>query len=332
MARPRSAKISDLKHRLVSSLQTGLYSPGKPFMSARALAGRYEISYQTAHRLLVELETEGYLKRSPASGTQVAGKAPLLDQVHLFFHPRAAKPESFGSRLLQLLTDELKWSGIRYKLSSKDQSLGPKAYPVIWELPRLALRAADQQRHALLLLDRPAPGIGTSFVDSISTDDFSGGVCAGEVLRRYLPRGARPSFLAGPRRDRRSQRRVEGFLSIFPAATGVYAANWYYLAGMRAAPSLLKLKPPAIFCGNDRLAEAVLDFCRKQKQPPPFLIGFDDAPVDQERDLTTIALPWQEIVSEAVQLIKYRLQGGTSPARQIILSSRPVIRTTRPSL
>ena len=56
MPRPVSDRIRGIEAALRERLRSGLYRPGEPFFSNRALAGHYGISYQTAHRILRRLE------------------------------------------------------------------------------------------------------------------------------------------------------------------------------------------------------------------------------------------------------------------------------------
>ncbi|MBP7142105.1 MAG: GntR family transcriptional regulator [Opitutaceae bacterium] len=78
MSRPRSRRILEIKAALMVRLRHETLLPGTRFLSARALASRHGVSYQTAHRLLRELHTEGLLRRVPASGTFMPGpRTPL---------------------------------------------------------------------------------------------------------------------------------------------------------------------------------------------------------------------------------------------------------------
>ena len=56
MARPRSEKVQQLKRHLLSRIEEGYLRPGDRFLSNRALSTQFGISYQTAHRLIAELE------------------------------------------------------------------------------------------------------------------------------------------------------------------------------------------------------------------------------------------------------------------------------------
>jgi DNA-binding LacI/PurR family transcriptional regulator len=81
-----------------------------------------------------------------------------------------------------------------------------------------------------------------------------------------------------------------------------------------------------LFCCNDRLAEAVIAHCRDREIEPPRIVGFDDAPVAEQLNLTTIAIPWAEMIACAADLIKQHLGGSRTASRQLIFTPRPVMR------
>jgi len=330
MPRPRSARVVELKAKLIAHIRDGFHRPGDPFLSNRALARRHGVSYQTAHRLLGELHREGWLARRESSGTAIAGRTEPPVAVQLIFDPRARRPGSFGASMSQRLKRALTEGGIRFTQSwaEGDVRFKPRHLPVLWEAPNHLNAVAAEHRFALLLQDRPPPGLGASYIDSVRADDFSGGLCAAQVLLERLGPKARLAILAGPKDDGRSQQRVEGFLSLASHAPVCSAGGWYSEDGENAAPRLLAEKPEGVFCCNDRLAEGLLAECSRRGGPAPAIIGFDNAPISEALHLTTISISWAQFVSEVMTLIRQRLKGDPSPARQIILSLRPHIRLT----
>ncbi|MCX6895825.1 MAG: substrate-binding domain-containing protein, partial [Verrucomicrobia bacterium] len=288
--------------------------------------------YQTAHRVITELEEEGLLERRQASGTYIAGRAAHPRSVELWFHPRAQRRGSYGAHLLALLKKALADAGVNFSVCWSKAGDRPAAnsYPVLWESPGVLKRVMAVSRYALVLNDRPAPGLAASMVDAVATDDFSAGVCAAQVLCKRPNDGSRFSVLAGPRDDERSKIRVAGFLSRLPQAGVVNAGSWFFEDAQRVAARVLAQNPAGVFCVNDRLAEALLACCREQGRPAPPVVGHDNAPVAEELHLTTIETPWAEMVDAAVAVIRSRLDGNSRPARQIILAQRPVYRLTVP--
>jgi DNA-binding LacI/PurR family transcriptional regulator len=215
-------------------------------------------------------------------------------------------------------------------------------YPIIWECPSAVAGAMKANRPALLLNDRPPAGLDSIFIDSVSVDDFAGGACAAQILQRHRvgdartpaeplrtaePRDASFAILSGPADDPRSIARVAGFRSI-ARATAKASADWFYDGGMARAKEVLAAGRDGIFCCNDRLAEAVVRYCRARDLALPPVVGFDDAPVAEELGLTTIAIPWTEVGSAVVAVATRRLSGATATAIAQLIATRPVIRHT----
>jgi len=332
VSRPRSLHVAEVKAALIARLHGGFAHPGGRFLSTRAVAQRFSVSYQTAHRLLAELETEGFLQRRAASGSYLPGRSEALRSVQLIFHPRAKRKGSFGARLHELLAEALKTRHIPFVRSWTDVDDVPRLrhghYPVIWECRVGVTVAATQRRFALCLNDRPPVGLGASYIDAVTTDDYSGGACAAELLKSRTGRDGGFAVLGGPEPDLRSRQRIAGFCAHVQDATVTCAQSWFLEAGLAEAEHLLRAKPNGIFACNDRLAEALITHCRKSRVPLPPLVGFDNAPVAEHLRLTTIGIPWQAMVSHAVTLIAARLEGNAESARLVSLSHEPILRLT----
>lgn len=332
MPRPRSQKVEDIKRKLQTRLTEGIYRAGERFISARELADNFGISYQTADRLINELCAEGYLERRAASGTYIPGGVVDLTGVQLFWNKRARRAGSFGARLLEGLTERLKRDRIDWKVTWTDVDnaslkIPRNRLPVLWESPAAASKCAEANRSALLLNDRPPPGLAAAFLDSVSLDDFSGGVCAAQLLLRGSKTNTTGfAVLTGPADDERSNERRDGFLSIVPQAKVIVAGSWFTEDGYAKAAQAVTAGQTGLFCCNDRLAEAIITYCQDNGLAVPRIVGFDDAPVSEQLNLTTIAIPWDEMIAGAVGLIKRRLTGDSTVARQLVLTPRPVIR------
>jgi DNA-binding transcriptional regulator YhcF (GntR family) len=324
MARPRSEQTLLVRDKMIARLKGGFHPPGQRFFSNRGLAAQFGISYQTADRLIRELVDEGWLERRASSGTYVSGKAVAWRGAALVFHERAKREGSFGARLMADLTAALAQAGIETrKIWSGDETPTVENHwlPVLWECPRTMARLAEARRFLLVLNDTPPPGLASSYVDSVACDDFCGGAAAAELLA-----GAGDSaVLAGPEHDHRSRQRVAGFLSISPQARVYWAESWDAEAAASLAPQLGRGKHGAVFCCSDRLAEGLL--AGGVSAP---MVGFDDAPVAESLDLTTIAIPWDDMVAGAVEIIRRRMHGHTGPAAKLIFAPRPVMRSGAP--
>lgn len=328
MTRTRSTKVDQVKERLRTRLREGVYRPGDRFLSTRELMTQFAISYQTAHLLMEELCAEGWLERRAASGTYIPGKP--LQQALLVFNARARREQSFGARLLAGLTAKMERDQIPFALVWEDESnaLTEETFPICWETPALIQRCIAERHPALLLNDRPPPGLWAALLDSVATDDFCGGACAAELLLRHAPAAARLATLTGPATDARSRERRNGFLSLAPQASVIESPGWYFADGLGVAAEAVSQGTDGLFCGNDRLAEAVMTFCAESGRSCPRLVGFDDAPVAERLNLTTIAIPWDEMISDAVEIVRRRLSGDTSSSRQRIIMPRPIVRAS----
>ena len=314
----RSDRIDEVKASLVRRVLEG--RPGERFLSNRALAAKHGLSYQTADRLIRELCQEGFLERRPASGTYLPGRIAPMRGAFLGFHSRARRPDSFGARLLMELTSRLDREGIPYRVSFDDEDAAPilGEYPVLWDW------GGDVPRTGLLLHRRPASGMDSTHWDSVTVDDFSGGVCAAQILRDHVPQGSRWIVLAGSPGDPRSDARVAGFRSLLRAES--IPAGWFAEDGERAAPRVLAARPDGVFCANDRLAEGLLRHAARAGLVPPPCVGFDDAPVAERLNLTTIAIPWKEMILAAATTIRQRLADPRGAGIHQVVAPRPVIR------
>lgn len=293
-------------------------------MSNRAVAAQFGVSYQTADRLLGELCAAGLLVRRAGAGTFLPGDPDVPARALLVFHRRARRRDSFGARLLAELAARLEREGTRFDVrfvgdeaASAPAPIRGDVLPVLWEAPAVLAALAAEQRRGVLLNDRPPPGLASLVIDSVSVDNHTGGACAAQLLAR--DGGRRYAVLAGPEHDGRSDARVKGFRSLLPRAQVVHCPTWFRTDARPLVRRVVRAGADGVFCCNDRLAEAVLGWCAKQRDDPPRLVGFDDAPIAERLDLATICIPWADLAQVTAGVIRRRLQGDRAPAsRQII--------------
>lgn len=330
MARKRTRKVTLIKEKLITRIQSGYYIPGDRFFSNRGVAQHFGISYQTAHRLLCELRDEGWLRRRPFSGSYISGRTQALSSATLFLNERARRPNSFGAYVSSLLTRRLSRERIRWTVVWGDgDAPAAGSIPILWECRGTLEQLSAARRFCLLINELPPAGVARSFIDSVSVDDFSGGVSAGELLATRFAGSRSVAIMAGPSYDRRNIQRVDGFTSVVTTARIISAESWDYEAGYRIAPDLLAGRPDAVFCCNDRLASALIAYGRDNGDPLPPIVGFDNAPVSESLNLTTIAIPWEQLVERIVGIVKLRLAGDKSGSVQYILNPLPIIRDIR---
>lgn len=302
---------------------------GQRFVSARYISQRFKVSYQTAHRLLTELKDQGLVVRRAGSGSFISGQTKSLQSALLIFASRAKRKGSFGDLLLKQLVARLEAVDLPFEILVGRVGLKQvreDVYPVLWESSRLTYDLAAKYRFSLVLHDKPPAGIGSLYTDSISIDDFSGGLAAGQILSRYSPQ--RPVIVGGPASDVRSQNRINGFRQVFRDAPVIETGTSFFRSAVRMlAEPLATWQPDALFCCSDRLAEAtIVSYRTILNITPPTIIGFDNAPVAERLGFSTIGIPWEEVARNAVLIIKKRLEGRSDHASAIILPPVPVIR------
>jgi LacI family transcriptional regulator len=191
-------------------------------------------------------------------------------------------------------------------------------------------------RHGLplVLLNRTTE---TFACDAATADDEAGGALAGEVL---LGAGHdRLGALFGPPNTSTGAGRERGFRAAL-AAAGVDLAEhcvrhgpFDYSHGQRTLPQLLRGpdRPTALFCANDVIALGAFDAARRLGLSVPgdvALVGFDD--LEQAAwasfELTTIAVPFGEMVRTAVEMLLRRMGGGDGPAQPVVHPVTAVLR------
>lgn len=324
-----SSRIQQVHDVLVLHLRSEQYRPGERYLSNRALARRYKVSYQTADRLLRGLVNLGLLERRAQSGTYVSGKSQSLEGVALVLHPRAARAGSFGAKLCTTLsaalTDAVGSDAL--VIFTHDNPQPPAGYLlVVWDRPELVRVWAGQGRRMVLVNEQPGLGVVSQGIDSVSTDNIAGGALAADLLRRFVVDGSAFTVLAGPRNDRRATDRVAGFVERQPA-TVVYAEDWFCESGFAVASQVVKSQARAVFATNDRLAQGFVNYCGETGHRIPPIVGFDDAPVAEQLGLTTIAIPWHDLAAGVRQIVTQRLRSQAgAPVRQIY-TPVPVLRS-----
>ena len=332
MARPRSQHVATVKQKLIARLGDGLHRGGDRFFSIRGIAQHFEVSYQTADRLLRELTDEGHLHRKHGSGTYISGDKRPLRRAKLVFDVRARRAGSFGARLLDEIESTFRQRAIPFTRSLIDPTqvarVAATDYPVLWEVPSTTAALIAKTQRGLLLNDRPSPGLAALRVDSIAVDDALGGACAAELIASRVGREARVVVFAGPPNDVRSQQRIAGFMGRFAKARLFHSPTWFRDDALAPARAVLAAAPDGIFACNDRLAQAVLEAAAAAGVCTPLLFGFDDAPVAELLHLSTISIPWTQLASSVATMAAVRLRGEVQTASHLLLSPWPVVRLT----
>jgi DNA-binding transcriptional regulator YhcF (GntR family) len=311
MGRRLRGEIDDIRGTLRAMVSDEFRRAGQRFVSARYLSQRFKISYQTAHRLLTELEGDGLIIRRAGSGSFIAGQKKPLRSALLIFAGRAKRSGSFGDLLLRQLV--LKMEAMELPFEVIFGGISPKhiredVYPVLWELPRLMHDLSADYRFSLVLHDKPPAGIGSLFLIR-SVWMISVAVSLPGNFCRVTLRGDRWLLEALLQTDGAS--RIDGFRQIFPSAQVIVAGTWFFRSAVQniAAP-LSSVQADALFCCSDRLAEATLICYKKVQIPAPVVIGFDNAHVSETLGLSTIGIPWEQVTLAQTTAIINGWTGG----------------------
>jgi DNA-binding transcriptional regulator YhcF (GntR family) len=325
--RQRTQRVHDAKTKILNRIREGFYRPGDRFLSNRGVAKTFNISFQTAQRLVAELCEDGYLRQKASSGTFIAGARIELSGVQLLVSERTKSLQGVISRLFSYLREGLENEGVSWSTDfiGSEAVLKEGRFPVFCDCPAVASIAA-KRNYALLLDDAPPAGLEASYIDSIAADDFSGGACAAQLMvQKYSPTG-RYFILAGPTKEAKTLKRISGFRSILPQAKVISAESWFYEDGLRVAHLVVRSNVQGVFCCNDHLAHAVIRYSEERGFKCPPLVGFDNDPLAEELNLTTIEIPERKMVELAIEIIRKRLQGDSSSSIRQILSCRPIVR------
>jgi DNA-binding transcriptional regulator YhcF (GntR family) len=331
MGRKPTKEIQSIRDTLRAMVGDGFRQPGQRFVSARYVSLRFGVSYQTAHLLLKELERDGFLTRRIGSGTYISGEKLRYRQAMIIFAKRARRQGSFGDFLLRQLVASLEQQRVEFVVLLEDvcdRDIGERDFPVIWERPELVHSLSRQHRRCLVLHDLPPPGIASLFVDSVSVDNFSGGMSAGQILARLSPK--RPVIVTGPLTDVRSALRTKGFQHIFPGTRLIELESWFSESAHEyILPKLRRWNIDGLFCCSDRIALATIACYAQLKRPTPPLISFDNTPLAEQLRISAIGIPWERICKEAATIVRLRLAGNEEAASCHILPPQPVLRILR---
>lgn len=321
MARTRSTRIHRVKEELIERLQSGFCRPGNHFASNRELVHRYQISYQTAHRLIRELEEEGFLHRVPSSGTYVAGDSRPPEGVALVFHPNT-ELDTFGGILLAQLSKRLEEEAIPYEHVSGVvfDDYVPGRYNVIWGQEYDVRRLPSQLHYSLMIDGLPEEGVNATFTDSIFIDYAEVGRMGGRLLRKRCG-ASRVAVLAGQEDNGIYHKQLSGFREVFPDAHVVYQSDWSYWAALASVKSLRGLDFDGFYSVGDSGVLAL----QNTFGPEVPVVAYGDGPQLKAAGVEGVSIPWDQIMDEVVRLYRLRSGGSTEVGHQRI------IRPTGPS-
>lgn len=199
---------------------------------------------------------------------------------------------------------------------------------IVVSLPLEDAVARRLLRLATVLVDVRHPGF-----DSVHTDDFAGGRL---VASHLLGRGHRRFGFLGEAQESEayvspSQRRLAGYRAALAEAGHPLRPADVRLTGyghaVVAARELLSGddRPTAVFASDDTLAAGALRAARGLSDGA--VVGFDDGPLAEALDLTTVGQPLEESGRTAMELILQRLE-RPGAVREVALGLSLVVRSS----
>ena len=176
-------------------------------------------------------------------------------------------------------------------------------------------------------------------VDASVADNRAGGALAAQLL---LDAGhTRIGALLGPADTSTGRDREVGFRERLEAAGVPLRPQWVrhgafdFAHGRTALPEVMRGRhaPTALLCANDTIAFGALDaaFTAGSRVPGDVAItGFDDLAEASwaSVSLTTIAVPFADMLRSAVTLLTERIAGYSGSARRVVHGVTPVLRRT----
>lgn len=194
-------------------------------------------------------------------------------------------------------------------------------------------------RIPVVLFNRYFAGVRAA---SVCCENRLGGALAAETL--FATGHRRFAFVGGPEPTSADLDRRAGFESrlqeLGAAAPLIQATAFSYAGGHAVGLRMFagRRRPNAIFCATDVIALGVLDAARHDhglRVPADLsIIGFDDTPMSAwvGNGLTTVRLPVEEMVKQAVSLLMREIQYHPAKPEVLRIAGELVIRsTTRPA-
>jgi LacI family transcriptional regulator len=244
---------------------------------------------------------------------------------------------SFSSSLLRAIEDGARGRGLAVLAASLDEEPEREralvADLVARRVDALVLMPATEDQE-YLAAERRA-GLPTVFVDSVTVDNHGGAV---DATRHLLRQGHRRiAYLGDLAHIQTARDRLDGYTSAL-RASGLEPDPRLVLSGVRstdaartALVSLLHLPDPptAVFASRNVLAIGAVHALRDTGcSDHVALVGFDDFPLADliSPPLTVVRQDVARIGATVCQLVFERLDGDTSPAREVRLPTTLVVR------
>jgi GntR family transcriptional regulator of arabinose operon len=339
-----------VKRELIAAIEAGEFTLDEPFVTQRAICGRFGVSHATAIRALNDLVNEGYVIRRRGRGTFVAPRSPEPARDRSV----ACVLQFGGPHVMDLLAgvesvcDEL---GYRLFLSHCDGDPAREERALLAAVDHGASGViaypSESRGYAelvtrgmpVVLVDRYLPGLAT---DAVLADNFAAGR---DLTQELIASGHTVVATLWDEPDATSVRdRLAGHIEALHAHGLAVRADLTVLRSYRDQPpdqrramltGLLDgpAPPSVLLCANGYvLAAAAQDLVALGRTVPGDveLAGMDDAGPFDVLPLTVaaVSLPSRAMGEQAMRLLHRRVTGAAEPPERLVL---PVSVTARRS-
>lgn len=342
MATNYKSKAVRLAEELLKDIWLQAYSADAYLPAEEELARRYGSSRMTIRKVIGILERDNVLVRIPNCGTRINPELKLpepsaasrTDPV-VIGAVMAAFPDALTIEVNRGIQDYAARNGMSFRLIQNPE--GPEALAadiramgfgqlsgLIWlgtaQSCRDEVRRLAERHFPLVCVDNPLEGLTLPYV---GVDNFGGMYTAATSLLNYFRSGiyylgCSPELVTQRRRyegycramcDYGLRTRVSEYTMFFagPDETAHWFEEDHDRTAMEAAARLLA-NPESfgVVAENDYIAQALLDTAERMQRKVGkdfFVCGFDDLPLAESRDLTSIRQPRRELGCEAARLL-----------------------------
>lgn len=309
---------------------------------SRALNGQPGVGPRTRRRIERIAREQGYVPDAQAQAL-VSGRLPFVglvvpDITNPYFPAIARGAEEAAFELgYSLLLVDTAWRSDRV-FRALDLLTSRRVAGLLLSVPMERMERTpdwERLRPSVVMAGQPSPhgsGLG-----AVEVDDELGGRLVGEHLAACGWR--RVGFLAGPREDAATRRRLAGLQAAVDASGGaldlvaVRCGEWTEGWGAEEAGRLLdQVSVDALFAANDLLALGALRAAEARGRTTGgdlAIVGYDDidAAARCRVPLTTVAQPTREVGREAVRRLVARIEND-APLEDLRLPPNLVVRAS----
>jgi len=341
------SKAVRLAEEVLKDIWQKVYPVEEYLPSEDELAEKYGSSRMTIRKVLSILERDQVLIKIPNCGSRINPALKLPEPAATDPDPlvigavMAAFPDAMTIEVNRGIQDFAQKNRMSFLLIQNPE--GPEALAadicrmgvgrfagLIWLGPtrfcRDEIRELVSRRFPLVFVDNPLEDLTLPY---IGVDNFGGMYTAAAKLLEHFRSGiyyfgAQPELITQKQRyegycramcDFGLRNRIKDYSMFYraPESTGHwFEADHNRAAALAAAKLLANPEPFGVVAENDYIAQSMLDMAKemhRQAGKDFFVCGFDDLPLAQSLDLTSVRQPRYELGFEAARLLTELIEG-----------------------